>query len=87
MREAAMNESKTPNRHGPLLFLLGAIAGAAVGFGVAWVIYVSLVPVLEDRDDWLRELQGFLWNVVPLLTVGGAVLGWWFVRARRDRGR
>lgn len=82
-----MNESRTPKRHGPLLHLLGATVGAAVGFGMAWVIYVSLVPVLENRDDWLRDLQGFLWNVVPLLTVGGAVLGWWFVRVRRDRGR
>lgn len=82
-----MGESSTPRRRRTLASLLGATAGAAVGFGVAWVIYVSLVPVLEDRDDWLRELQGFLWNVVPLLTVGGAVLGWWFGRARRGRGR
>ena len=60
--------------HGPrwLWAMLGAALGAAVGLA----IYVLAVPALENSAGVIRELQGFLWNTVPLLTVGGAIAGW-----------
>lgn len=63
--------------------LLGTVAGAVVGFGLAWLVYASLNPVLEASTGWTRELQGFLWNIVPLLTLAGAVAGWLVVGLRR----
>lgn len=70
--------------HGPrwLWALLGAGLGAAVGV----IIYLLGVPVLEDSAGVIRELQGLLWNTVPLLTVGGSIAGWaGWARARREK--
>lgn len=64
--------------------LLGALVGAAVGLAVSSGIYLTLVPVLEESTGLVRELQGLLWNVVPLLTAVGAGAGWWAV-SRRSR--
>ncbi|WP_407343337.1 hypothetical protein [Pengzhenrongella phosphoraccumulans] len=52
--------------------MIGAGLGAAIGSA----IYLLGVPVLENSAGVIRELQGFLWNAVPLLTVGGAIAGW-----------
>lgn len=56
--------------------VLGALAGLALGAGA----YLGLEPVLEAADGAVRELQGFVWNLVPVGTVGGAVLGWALAR-------
>lgn len=69
----------SPGRSGLLL----ALVGAAVGFGLGALVYLGLEPVLERSDGLLRELQGMLWNVVPLLTALGAVLGWRLAARRR----
>ncbi len=57
-----------------------AIVGAGAGIVIGYVLYLWLNPVLEDRTDWLRELQGFLFNLILLLAVAGAVAGWWIGR-------
>lgn len=56
--------------------LWAALAGAAIGFAIAAVFYVQITPVLEASTGWVRELQGLSWNLVPGLTVLGAVTGW-----------
>jgi len=63
---------------------LATAAGGAVGFGLGAVIYLLVTPVLEDSSGLVRELQGLLWNLVPLLTAVGALAGWW-LHARRPR--
>lgn len=55
---------------------LAIIVGGAVGFLIAFLLYGWLNPVLEARRDWLRELQGILFTLIPLGTVAGCVLGW-----------
>lgn len=65
--------------------LWGVLVGAAAGLGVSSVIYLLLNPVLEDSGGWVEELQGPLWNLVPLLTGVGALLGWLVVRAHSHR--
>lgn len=61
---------------------VGAVLGLAVGAG----IHVALASVLEDAGGAVEELQGFVWNLVPLGTVGGAVLGWALWRRRGGDG-
>jgi hypothetical protein len=39
-------------------------------------VYALGSPVLERSAGLLRELQGPLWNVVPVLAVVGAAAGW-----------
>lgn len=51
--------------------LVGAVAGGAVGIG----LYLLLAPVLEASPGWIRELQGFSWNLVPGLLIIGALVG------------
>lgn len=68
--------------------VLGGGVGALAGLAVSSAVYLLLTPVLEDSRGLVRELQGLLWNVVPLLTVAGGVLGWATVRAHfRRSGR
>lgn len=68
-------------------WLWGILLGAAVGLAVGLSVYLILTPVLEASTGLLRELQGLVWNLVPMLTVlGGAgvgVIGW---RLSRRRG-
>jgi len=54
---------------------LGILGGGTVGFAVGAVVYVLLNPVLEDASGWIRETQGLVWNLVPALTVLGALVG------------
>lgn len=61
---------------------VGAGVGAILGFAVGAVVYVLLTPTLEASSGVLREMQGFSWNLVPGLTVLGAVLGWVLARRR-----
>ena len=61
----------------------GAAAGALTGFLVGWGVYAALTPVLEASEGPVRELQGLVWNLVPLLTVGGGALGYVLSRRRR----
>ena len=65
----------------------GAVVGAVIGFAIGAAIYLALTPVLEGSDGWIRELQGFAWNLVPGVTLLGAVLGWWVVSRRRTGSR
>jgi H+/Cl- antiporter ClcA len=86
----SMTKRATPSRRpGWLPTLLGTGIGAAVGFGVGAAIYLLLAPILEDSSGLVRELQGLLWNLVPLLTVCGALAGWLLMRraSPRDVGR
>lgn len=52
----------------------GVVIGAVLGFALAAGLYLLVSPLLEDT--WARDLQGMLWNIVPLLTVVGAAVGW-----------
>lgn len=61
-----------------LFLLVGGALGLAVGTGV----YLTLNPVLEASTGLVREMQGMLWNLVPLLTLLGMLLGWWLARRR-----
>lgn len=61
--------------------LVGAAAGALAGFAVATALWLALEPVLDRTDTWVRDLQGLLWNVIPLLTVVGALVGLWVARS------
>jgi hypothetical protein len=54
---------------------LGVVGGGAIGFALGAVVYLLLNPVLEDASGWVRETQGLLWNLVPVLTVLGALAG------------
>src|SRR5690606_32768251 len=58
----------------------GAALGALTGFLVGWGLYAALTPVLEASEGLVRELQGLVWNLVPLLTVGGGALGYVLLR-------
>jgi flagellin-like protein len=51
------------------------LIGAAVAFVVTFVLYQWLNPILEARTDWLREMQGFLWSLIPVGTLVGALVG------------
>jgi H+/Cl- antiporter ClcA len=66
--------------------IIGAVVGGLVGLAAGSLLYVVLVPVLEESSGLVRELQGPLWNVVPFLTLAGIALGWWLSRrSRRER--
>lgn len=54
---------------------LGVVVGGAIGFAAGAAVYLLLNPVLEDASGWIRETQGLLWNLVPILTVLGGVVG------------
>ena len=54
---------------------LGVVVGGAIGFAAGAAVYLLLNPVLEDASGWIRETQGLLWNLVPVLSVLGAVVG------------
>jgi cell division protein FtsX len=58
----------------------GAAAGAVAGFLLGWGIYALATPALEASDGLIRETQGLVWNLVPLLTVAGGVLGYLMTR-------
>ncbi len=53
----------------------GAIAGALVGLGVSSLVYGLLNPLLEKSGGLLRETQGLLWSLVPVMTALGALVG------------
>ena len=54
---------------------LGVVGGGAIGFAVGAAVYLLLNPGLEDASGWIRETQGLLWNLVPVLTVLSALVG------------
>lgn len=55
--------------------VLAALSGGALGVLLGALIYGVLSPLLENSDGLLRESQGLLWNLVPLLAVLGAAAG------------
>ena len=65
----------SPQRRGKIIGVVKVLAGGVAGFTVGAAIYLVLNPVLETAGR-LEELQGLLWNVVPLLTAAGAIIGW-----------
>jgi len=52
------------------------VIGGVIGFGIAFFLYIWLNPILEARRDWIRELQGVLFTLIPVGSVAGAMLGW-----------
>lgn len=54
---------------------LGIVAGGLFGFAVGAGVYILVNPVLEESSGWIRETQGLLWNLVPALSVLGALIG------------
>lgn len=65
---------------------LGILGGGIVGFAIGAVVYILANPMLEDASGWVRETQGLLWNLVPFLTVLGALVGGLLLnRAKRRR--
>ena len=62
-------------------FLLALALGAS-GAAIGALLYVALNPVLEESTGFLRELQGPLWNLIPLLVLVGILLGFWLGRPR-----
>lgn len=65
--------------------VVGGLAGGAVALAVAAAIYLGVNPLLESAGSPLRELQGLLWNIVPLGTVTGIVVGVWMA-TRHEQG-
>ncbi len=57
--------------------VLGLVIGGAVGVGIGAAVYALLTPVLERSDGLIRETQGLVWNLVPLLALVGAGIGLW----------
>ncbi len=64
--------------------VLAAVVGGLLGFALGSAIYLVLNPVLEESTGLLREMQGLLWNLVPVLTLAGVALAAWDVRRRRN---
>jgi hypothetical protein len=65
---------------------LGILGGGIVGFATGAVVYILVNPMLEDASGWVRETQGLLWNLVPFLTVLGALVGGLLLnRSKRPR--
>ena len=62
-----------------------ALGGGAAGFVLASTAYLLITPLLEASPGLLRELQGLSWNLVPGLTLLGAVTGWLVAGSRRPR--
>ena len=56
---------------------LSAVVGDLLGLAAESSLYLVLNPVLEESSGLVREMQGLLWNLVPLLTLVGIALGWW----------
>jgi hypothetical protein len=54
---------------------LGVVVGGATGFAIGASVYLLVNPVLENASGWIRETQGLLWNLVPVLSVLGALVG------------
>lgn len=67
------------------LVTLGGVVGGMVGFGLAAGVYLLLNPVVDASDTWVEELQGLLWNVVPLGTVIGVIVGVFLARRLAQR--
>jgi H+/Cl- antiporter ClcA len=65
---------------------VAAVVGGLLGFAMGSMINHLLNPVLEESSGLLREMQGLLWNLVPMLTLVGVALGVWVVR-RHQRNR
>lgn len=55
--------------------IMSTIVGAVAAFAVTFLLYLWLNPILEARSDWLREMQGFLWSLIPVGTLVGALVG------------
>lgn len=64
--------------------VVAAVVGGLLGFALGSAIYLGLNPVLEESAGLLREMQGLLWNLVPVLTLAGVALGVWGVRRGRN---
>lgn len=82
MNQTPVTPPGTPPRPS-LRWLWGALGGGALGFALGSGVYLLITPVLEASTGLVRELQGLSWNLVPALTVLGAVLGGVLLARRR----
>ena len=73
-RETELTDSVSPRVS--VERVVATLAGALVGFGLTFLLYSWLNPILEARTDWFRELQGLLFTMVPFSTAAGAAVGW-----------
>ncbi|MFW7414166.1 hypothetical protein [Demequina sp. SO4-18] len=62
---------------------VGTAVGASAGFLVGAGLYELIAPALEASQGWLRETQGLVWNLAPLLAVVGGILGYRIARRAR----
>lgn len=76
-----------PSRTRRLAPLWGALVGAAAGGAAGVGLYLLLAPALEASSGWIRELQGFSWNLVPGLVIVGGLVGGAIGVAVRTRER
>ena len=65
--------------------VLGILVGGAVGVLLGWAAYAWGSPMMEESSGLLRDAQGLLWNLVPLLGLLGAVAGGSLARRRHPR--
>ncbi len=82
-----MNQTRAtpPGPGSGLGCLWGALGGGAIGFAFSSTVYLAVMPLLEASTGLVRELQGLAWNIVPVLTVLGAIGGALALGARRRR--
>lgn len=66
----------------PVRVLAVVLLGAAAGGLVGALVYEWLAPGLDARTDWLRDVQGLLWNLVPVLAVVGGLVALALARRR-----
>lgn len=64
-------------RPSPWVLVMGAVVGACAGLGLGALAHVLAAAGLDAVGGGWRDLQGFAWNLVPLGTVAGGVLGGW----------
>lgn len=78
-----MNLTGEFSRPGWVRMFLGLLVGAGLGLGLGAGVYLLLNPALEGAGGTLEDFQGLLWNVVPLCTAAGALVGYLWGRGPR----
>ena len=82
--ELSVDDPRTHPRRERSRRIIGILIGSLFGFGVSTVVYVLVNPILERSSGLLRETQGILWSMVPVLTAVGAVVGYLIAKREAD---